>query len=203
MSYATLADFKSYITEMTGGVQTTFTTAENTLLQSFLDQADAEIYSQTGRTFGQGDSGHTHYYTMDDVDGDTLWLADDLVSVTSITNGDGTSVTAGQYWLLPMNVAVTEQNAYRGSYYAIKLKSGYAWTVPTDARITVVGRFGFMQGAPSDVIRASMRLAYWFWAKRNETGATDVAGEGLTQQSDSYPADVRAVMSRYKRRSYR
>jgi hypothetical protein len=48
-----------------------------------------------------------------------------------------------------------------------------------------------------------MRIAYWYWTKRNQTGATEVAGEQLTQQSDSYPTDVRIVLERYKRRVIR
>lgn len=203
MSYAALADFKSYISEMTGDIQTTFTAAENTVLQLFLDQADAEIDGYTGRSFGQGANNHTHYYTEEDIDGDTLYLDSDLVSVTTLTNGDGTVIASTDYWLLPMNASVTGQNGFDGSYYAIKLKSTTNWDVPTDGRISVNGRWGFMQGAPVDIVRAAMRIAYWYWAKRNQTGATEIAGEQLTQQSDSYPADVRIVLERYKRRVIR
>jgi len=203
MSYATLADFKSYISEMTGGIQTTFTTAENTLLQQFLDQADAEIDAQTGRSFGQGANNHTHYYTEDDIDDDTLYLDADLVSVTTLTNGDGTVISSANYWLLPMNASVTGQNGYDGSFWGIKLKSASDWQTPTDGRISVNGRWGFMQGAPLDVVRAAMRIAYWYWTKRNQTGSTEIAGAELTQQSDSYPADVRIVFERYKRRVVR
>lgn len=201
MSYATLALFKSYISEMTGGIQTAYSGEEDTVLQSFLDQADAEIYSQTGRTFGQGDNNHTHYYTADDIDEKTLYLSDDLVSVGSITNGDGIAVASTSYFLLPMNVSVTEQNSYRGSYFAIKLKESFDWNFSTDGRITVVGRFGYMQAAPTDIVRCAMRVAYWYWTKRNQTGATNVADTDLMQQSDSYPADVRLVFDRYRRRS--
>lgn len=201
MSYATLADFKLYVSEMTGGVQTAFTAAEDTLLQKFLDQADAEIDAYVGRSFGQGANNHTHYYTEDDVDGDTLYINDgDLVSVTTLTNGDGTVISSSDYFLLPMNVSVTGQNAYDGSYYAIRLKSTQQWTFSTDGRISINGRWGFMQGAPLDIVRISMRLAYWYWAKRNETGATNMGGEQLTQQTDAYPADVKIVLDRYVRR---
>jgi hypothetical protein len=203
MSYATLAEFKSYISEMTGGIQTSFSNAEDVLLQKFLDQADAEIEGQTGRNFGQGANNHTHYYTEDDIDGDTLYLDSDLVSVTTLTNGDGTTIASSNYFLLPMNASVTGQNGYDGSFWAIKLKSTIDWQTPTDGRISVNGRWGFMQGAPVDVIRAAIRIAYWYWTKRNQTGATEIAGAELTQQSDSYPTDVRIVFNRYKRRMVR
>lgn len=200
MSYAALADFKSYITEMSGGIQTTYTTAENTVLQQFLDQADAEIDAYTGRSFGQGANNHTHYYTKDDVDDKTLFLDADLVSITTLTNGDGTVIASTDYWLLPMNASVTSQNAYDGSYYAVQLKDGHSWEFSTDGRISINGRWGWMQGAPTEIIRAAMRLAYWYWAKRNQTGATEVLGEQLSQQSDAYPADVLKVLDRYTRR---
>lgn len=200
MSYATLAEFKSYITEMTGGVQTTFTAGEDTLLQKFLDQADAEIDVYTGRVYGQGANHHIHYYTQDDVDGDTLYLDADLVSVQVLTNGDGTVISSNDYWLLPMNISVAGQNALDGSFSAIKLKSTKQWAFGTDGRISVDGRWGFMQGAPIDIVRAAMRLAYWYWAKRNETAAVNIAGEQTTQQTDAYPADVRQTLDRYIRR---
>jgi hypothetical protein len=203
MSYATLAEFKSYISEMTGGIQVSFSGAEDTLLQKFLDQADAEIDAQTGRNFGQGANNHTHYYTEDDIDDDTLYLDADLVSVTTLTNGDGTTISSSDYWLLPMNASVTGQNGYDGSFWGIKLKSTIDWQTPTDGRISVNGRWGFMQGAPVDVVRAAMRIAYWYWTKRNQTGATEIAGAELTQQSDSYPTDVRIVFERYRRRMVR
>ena len=203
MSYATLAEFKSYISEMTGGIQTAFSGAEDTLLQKFLNQAKAEIDAQTGRNFGQGANNHTHYYTEDDIDGDTLYLDSDLVSVTTITNGDGTTIASSDYFLLPMNASVTGQNGYDGSFWGIKLKSTIDWQTPTDGRISVNGRWGFMQDAPVDVVRAAMRIAYWYWTKRNQTGATEIAGAELTQQSDSYPTDVRIVFARYKRRMVR
>lgn len=203
MSYATLADFKSYISEMTGGIQTTFTAAENTVLQLFLDQADAEINGYTGRHFGQGANNHTHYYTEEDIDGDTLYLDADLVSVVTLTNGDGTVISSSDYWLLPMNASITGEHTFDGSYWGIRLKSTTEWQTPTDGRISVVGRWGYMQGAPIDVVRCAMRIAYWYWTKRNQTGATEIAGEQLTQQSDSYPTDVRIILERYKRRMIR
>jgi hypothetical protein len=200
MSYATLAEFKSYISEMTGGVQTVFTVAEDALLQKFLDQADAEIEGQTGRSFGQGSNNHIHYYTKDDVDDKTLHLDADLVSITTLTNGNGAAIASTDYWLLPMNASVTGQNAYDGSYYAIQLKDGHDWQFDTNGRVSVNGRWGWMQGAPVEIVRAAMRIAYWYWVKRNETGATNVAGEALTTESDAYPADVRIVLDRYTRR---
>jgi hypothetical protein len=203
MSYATLADFKSYISEMTGGIQSTYSAAENTVLQQFLDQADAEIESYTNRSFGQGANNHTHYYTVNDISDDTLYLDADLVSVTTLTNGDGTVISSSDYWLLPMNASVTGQNGYDGSFWGIKLKSTHQWQTPTDGRISLNGRWGFMQGVPVDVVRCAMRIAYWYWTKRNQTGASDVAGEQITQQSDSYPLDVRIVLERYKRRVIR
>ena len=200
MSYATIADFKSYITEMTGGVQTSFTTAENTVLQQFLDQADAEIDAYTGRSFGQGANNHTHTYTSADVDGKVLYLDADLVSVVTLTNGDGTSIASTEYSLLPRNVSVSGQNAYDGSYWGIELKSTSSWKFNTDGVITLVGRWGYMQGVPTDVVRCAMRIAYWYWAKRNETGSSTVLGEQTSPQTDAYPADVILVLDRYKRR---
>lgn len=188
-SYATVAEFKSYITGLTGGVQASFTSDEDTLLQTFLDEATAEIERATGRKFAPTES-QTRYYREDAVDGDTLHLDTDFLSVTSLTNGDGTTISSGNYWLIPDN---------RDAKTDIKLKSGYVWAFDTDGRVTVAGTTGFSTTAPADIKRVTKRLAYFYWLKRAASGETTFQGEGTATQAAEYPADIMKVLKRYKR----
>ena len=82
----------------------------------------------------------TRYFdALTNVDGNYLMVDPfDLLAVTSITNGDGTSITAADYVFEPR---------YDPPYWAIKLKSSssIAWTYSTahENAITVVGMWGY------------------------------------------------------------
>lgn len=189
MAYITLAGFKSYVDELTGGVQSSFTVAEDAVLQSFIDQAQAEIERVTERRFEAATA--TRYYREDAVDGDTLHLDADLLSVTTLTNGDGTTITGTDFWLLPDNATPKT---------AIRLKSAASWAFGTDGRIAVAGSWGFSATAPEDVKRCAYRLAWFYWSKRSAAGETSVLGDSVVQVAAEYPADVKAVLRRYRRK---
>lgn len=191
-SYATVAELKSYINEMSGGVQTSFTANEDALLQTFLDEASAEIDRQTGRTFQSVSA--TRYYWPEDVTVNTLHLDNDLLAVTTLKNGDGTTISAGDYMLQPDNWTPKQK---------IRLKTNVAWTFATDGRIEVTGTWGFSTSPPADIQRACKRLAWFYWMKRTATGETSVAGDNVAVAPAEYPADVMRVLERYKRRVIR
>lgn len=189
-SYASVAELKAYINELTGGVQSSFTTAEDDLLQTFLNEATAEIDRQTGRTF-TASSAVKRYYFSESVTGDTLYLDADLVSTVGITNGDGTSISpADDVWYLPLNGQVA---------HAIKLKSTKTWTFGVDGTIEVEGEWGFSDTAPDDIKRVCKRLAWFYWMKRTASGETSVAGDNVAVIPAEYPKDVMSVLRRYKR----
>lgn len=192
-SYATLAELKTYINDLTGGVQSSFSAGEDALLQTFLNEATAEIDRQAGRHFiavGDVETPSTRYYWPEDVTDDVLYLDDDLMSVATLTNGDGTVIPSNGYWLQPDNTTAKSK---------IKLKSSYSWDFDTDGRIAVAGIWGFSATAPADIKRATKRLAYFYWMKRTATGEATVLNETTTQDAAEYPADVMSVFRRYKR----
>ena len=117
MMYCSLAQLKAY-TGVTGA-------GDDTLLTDCIVRAEGIIDSTTGRTFeASTDSTRTFDGEMDVV-GRTLYLDADLCAITSITNGDGGAITAGQVVSEPRNTA---------PYYALTLKasSGLAWTYEDD-----------------------------------------------------------------------
>lgn len=192
MAYITLAEFKSYHNELTGGTQAAFTNAEDAALQLFIDQAQAEIERVTNRTF-EASASATRYYSAEDIDsGKTLWLGADLLTISAVTNGDGATVASGDYWPLPFNGSPK---------WGILLKpSASGWTFTGDGRIAITGTWGFSTTAPADIKRLAFRLAWFYWMKRSATGETSVLGDGATMVAAEYPADIEAALKRYTRK---
>jgi hypothetical protein len=189
MAYITLADFKKYHSQLTGGVPAAYTADDDAVLQMFIDQAQAEIESVTGRKFEGATA--TKYYTAADIDSGLLWLSDDLISITTLTNGDGAAIASDAYSLLPYN---------HTPRYAVMLKSTTAWTFPVDGRVSILGSWGYSATAPDDIKRLAYRLAYFYWLKRSATGETSVLNDSTAQVASEYPADIKSALRRYKRR---
>ena len=77
----------------------------------------------------------TRYYQADAVMADgRLSLGEDLLSVTTLTNGDTVALLAAAYWLEPRIVT---------PYWYIHLKSSYVWTWITDGEIALAGVWGW------------------------------------------------------------
>lgn len=192
MAYLTVTELKSYINELTGGVQTSFTGAEDAVLQTFIDEAVAEVERSTRRTFEAANG--TRTYTPEDVTDDTLYLDADLMSVTTLKNGDGSTISAGSYTLQPENWMPKTK---------IKLKATATWQWATDGRIEVTGLWGFSTIPPADVKRIVKRLAWFYWMKRTATGETSVAGDNVAVIPAEHPADIQRALERYQRKVIR
>jgi hypothetical protein len=77
----------------------------------------------------------TRYYQDDAIMGDgRLSVGEDLLAVTTLTNGDAVAIAAASYWLEPRNVT---------PHWWIHLKSSYAWNWITDGEITLAGVWGW------------------------------------------------------------
>lgn len=189
MAYVTLANFKLYIAEL-NGVQSSFTSADDTALQVYLDQAIAEINRATARSF-EASASTVKTYGYNDYEGQVLLLGDDCLTVTAVVNGDGLTVASGNYTLLPRNSTPK---------YAIELHTGHSWA--TTADISVTGTWGYSATAGADVQRAVYRLAYFYWQKRLSTGETQLINEGVIQSALEYPADLREWLRSMRRREY-
>lgn len=81
----------------------------------------------------------TRYYDAQrDVHSARLWLDDDLLAVTTLLNGDGTSITSNQYVTNPRHTTPT---------YALQLKSNanlaWTWTTTPEDAIALTGVWGY------------------------------------------------------------
>lgn len=191
MGYANLADLKDYL-----GISDS-TTTDDMLLSNLIRRASAAIDTYCGRKFEATTA--TRHYEADAVDGCYLYLDDDLLSVTTLTNGDSdaTTIASTEYWLWPRNDGPP--------YNAIRLEanSDYSWEVDTDYMISVEGEWGWSKSAPADVAHACVRLsAYYYQQKDTPTFDTTVIPEaGVITVPQGIPHDVRLLIDPYVRRA--
>ena len=190
MAYASLSDLKAYVSVTD--------TTDDALLTDFLSAAEKVIDAFTRRRFEASADSTRYFHALDDVQGRTLHLDKDLCAITSITNGDGVAVTAGQYTTLPK--AETP-------YYALKLlaSSGVAWTYdddPEDA-ITIVGKWAFSTSAPADVKHATVRLAAFLYRQRDNSDAMAerpfMSADGVLLLPSRLPMDVQELLMPYRK----
>lgn len=182
--YCTTAEVKA----LAGATLTT----DDTLIAALITRASAMIDRYTGRTFVERTE--TRYFTPGvDNDGNLLMLDDDLLNITTLTNGDGTTIPSTGYTLIPLNGLPK---------YAVKLKVAYSWQSPTDpdGAIIIAGSWGYCTAStrPADITQAAARLALWLYRQReapfNRVGNT-LTGE--YEVPTAMPDDIAAILDRY------
>ena len=123
-----------------------------------------------------------------------LLLPFDLCTITSVVNGDGVAVAAGDY--------VTEPRSST-PYYAIRLKSGTGliWTFEDspEGAIAITGKWAYSESAPADIVRCATRLAAWCYRARESAGGfdTDIKTEEGLVLGAKMPRDIRLIIETY------
>lgn len=129
----------------------------------------------------------TRYYGYKDIHHGKLYLDTPCLSVTSLTNGDGSSIPTDGYRLHPRN---------ESRKHFIELLSGYGWGFTTDGEIIVVGKFGYSTAVPDNIAEA---CAMWsaYLLKRYQGALQDAtANQELGQliYSEAIPKQVLALL---------
>jgi uncharacterized phiE125 gp8 family phage protein len=166
MSYIDADDVKEYV-EITSS-------SHDAMLEGLIDSAETFIESYTGRDF-KADSDSTRTLdAVDDVDGVTLWLDEDLCAITTVTTnadaaGGGTALTEDtDFVVVPKN---------RTPYYALKMlgSSSNTWTYTDDSElgITIAGKWGYSTTPPQDIKQAMIDIVTRMYRARGGD-----AGEG-------------------------
>lgn len=124
-----------------------------------------------------------------------LWLGQDIKSVTTLTNGDGSTVISSTgYWLEPRNSTA--------AYQYIRLKTAESWTFDTDGEISVDGHWGYSTTAPDDIVQACKRWAAYLYRQRSAQ-VYDVTADpelGIITVPQGIPADVKLLLDPFKAR---
>lgn len=193
MAYITLAEYKSYIGSLTQGQPQGYTSVDDAALQVFITEAQAFIERTTERRFEA--STETRYFTEADIPfhmPQVLFVGDDLLTVATLTNGDGTTISSGNYWLYPFNV---------NPKYAVQLKSSASWAFSTDGRVSVAGTWGFSTTASEDVKAMMKRVTWWVQQKRMSLGDVAQFDGGTVQNDGTLPAVVTNWLRLMKRKT--
>ena len=190
MAYITTEDLRQYL-----GVQET---TEDSLFEEAIEDAQEYIESQTHRRFRSVTD--TRYYSkaaINPTDSRVLDLDDDLISITTLTNGDadGTAIAAASYVLLPRNGAPP--------YHQIQLLTDVSdyWQFDTDYWVSVLGAWGYSTVPPHDIRRACTALAAYFYRQKDAQmfDTTAVLESGALVVPQGIPATVDRIIERYKR----
>jgi hypothetical protein len=184
--YATLAQVRAYQGLLAGE------TADDTLLTDLLNRVEAMLERDTGRTF----SSVTATKTFDEraLDGALLVLSHDLLSVTTLTDANGTVLTASLWDLL-------EDTA---PYWAIVRTDGARWSANARAglRISVAGTWGYSASAPDDVVQACVEATCYLFQKRQSVTESEralVSPDGTILQAATLPSSYRLAVRRYSK----
>lgn len=129
----------------------------------------------------------TLYYGRGAVEGQVLTLSQPILSVSSLTNGDGTVLSSGQYRLHPRNET---------PYWQIRLMSTAGWAFSADGEIEVAGVVGYSATVPDQVREACLMLSGWIF-KRWERALADAEASpelGEIIYGASFPKAVRELL---------
>ena len=192
MAYCGVDELKEYL-GVTG-------TADDAMLLTLLSAAQRTIDSYCARTFEATADTVRTFDSQRDVDGYTLTVDSDLCAITSIVNGDGTTISNSHYVTEPRNET---------PYHAIRLKAsaGKAWTATvagdSENAITVTGKWAYSETAPIDIVHVCKRLAAYIYRQKDNAGDLDravIAGNSTILPAQ-IPSDIRLMLAPYKRLS--
>lgn len=192
MSYINVAQLKSYL-----GISVDLE-GDDALLQTFVNAAVATVENIAGFSFAVANTS-TRYFDPPlsgswskrrDLVFDT-WLA---ATPTSVTNGDATSVASSSYVTVPVNYL---------PIHTLRLKSNadVYWTYdesPENA-IAVTGYWGWSRTPPEDILRATTRIAAFFYRQKDSqifdhTAFTEL---GPIRMKSELPEDAVRALDRY------
>lgn len=139
---------------------------EDAVLEESIEAAQDEIeHLCRGRRF-EGSTG-TRYYRSGDIislehnglSGSVLWLGKDLLSISTLTNGDETAISSTGYWLEPRNSTTC--------YQYIRLRTSESWIFNTDGEVSIAGTWGYSTAPPPAMKNLTKEWASYLYRMRD------------------------------------
>ena len=191
--YCTEAEFKLYADTSSTGTNAT------AIIEDIIEGVSRYIDGETGRKFYSTTG--TRYYSIPDLDyhgGRELKLDADLLSITTLTNGDDATIAATESYKWPRN---------NTPYSSIILKEGSAeyWTYDSEGNteyvISVAGAWGYSTTAPHDIRQACLSIANKAFKRfgENATSDTIITAGGVVITPRDIPAAAARTMRYYKK----
>jgi hypothetical protein len=179
---------------------------DDALLTTMIAEAQKIIDTYCDRTFEYGNA-DVHKFTPLTVnyggdllqDGLTLMFDTDCCQITTVTNGDGTVISASDYVLLPAN---------RVPSYGIQLKanSSVRWTYndSPEQSVQITGKWSYSATAPANIVYATKKLVKYMYTSRANSADTDrdvVSTDGVVLAQAQIPKEVLRIINPYRRLS--
>lgn len=198
MTYITATDIKSFLAIDSN--------TDNALLESLAGRAQRYIELWTGRVFeASADSVKTFDAVADVYPDETgaltllLWgKRYDLCAITSVVNGDGTTVASSQYVTEPRH-----ETPYQGLRLKRNATASWTYTDAPENAIAITGKWTYSASAPADVIQATLDLAVYIYRRRGVEGAgldrVVISPSGVTMAPPGLPETVKGAVKAYRR----
>jgi len=160
--YSTLSEYKAY-----HDIDST-DSGDDAVIEDLIEAASRYIDAQSGRTFYARTE--TRYFSVPS--GRELRFDDDLLTITTLTNGDGTIIASTEYYFTPRNVTPK---------YGLKLKesSSVAWYPDSSSNyeyvISILGTWGYSATRPDDVNVACLEIAKAAYGRRTGENMSSTA----------------------------
>lgn len=191
MAYPTAAELGAYC----GGVDTTpQTQANNAAIDWVVAHCNRQFVPYTA----------TYQFTRNNVvrNGSRLMFFRDCLSITTLTNGDGSVIGSTNYIKLYNSTRGDPANA---SFYAIQLLpvSGYAFVESTVGYISVLGSWGYhgVDQPPAAVFSAILQIGALLYRTRSGGGGqiAQVQPSGVMVEGVQIPQAVLDLLKPYRR----
>ena len=190
--YATLAEYKKWMRED----DSTIDLDDDIVIGDIIEGASRDIDLEMGRTFYARTE--TRYYDVPSGGNRELRVDDDLLTITTLTNGDANTIASTEYNLVPKNVT---------PYYAIKLKASSStyWDFDSSGNsenvISVAGTWGITATAPHDIRQLCLNMANQEYKRRFGEGEQTaiVTGAGVVLSPSGINKKLAIAKRRYSR----
>lgn len=199
--YCTLSEFKSAL--VVSGTPST-SAADDSFIEDCIERASRHLDSLCGRRFFIDTE--TRYH--DTPATDSLYIDDaDLYAITTLTNGDATTISSTNYKLYPLN----SKPKYE---IRLLLSSGVVWETSAsgdaEGAITIAGSWGYVDRSQTDsaslrVIEdsrlAALELAMLIYKRRAgqyTEGAAEVTAAGVVLTPSDLPPSAANFVKVYR-----
>lgn len=171
---------------------------DDSAIEDMITETSRDIDRETGRRFYA--TTETRYFNTPRL-ATQLWFDDDLLSITTLTNGDGTVIAAANYKLYPLNTSPK---------YKLALLPSSSLYFTTNANgndlgaVSLAGSWGYCATAsvPADIRKACKEAVVSALRRRfgnNITEGSKITAAGTVITPSGWPSSVWDTVKRYKK----
>jgi hypothetical protein len=194
VAYVTAAEMRAFL-DITS-------TADDAIFTALIAAASRTVNAITHRTF-EASANTTRKFTPlvrqdgGNLIGDarTLMFDEDLCSLTSIVNGDGSVIASTEYFLIAPNST---------TWYGVTLKSQssitWTYTGSPELSVEITGKWSYSETCPADIAQAVKMIVKHFYTARavgNDSDRDVLSADGVVIAASRIPSAVHKILGAY------